>query len=64
MTPFWPAAGPRKGVHMGFWRDERGQGMIEYALILAVISITIILVLVFMKDQLTNYFSNIGNSLT
>ena len=49
---------------MGFWLNERGQGMVEYALILAVVSITIILALVFFKDQLSNLFSSIGNNLT
>jgi pilus assembly protein Flp/PilA len=47
-----------------FWQDEQGQGLIEYALVLGVISITIILVLVFFKDQLGNLFSSIGNNLT
>lgn len=47
-----------------FWRDEQGQGLIEYALILSVISVAIILVLVFFKDQLSNLFSSIGNNLT
>jgi Flp pilus assembly pilin Flp len=46
------------------WRDERGQGMVEYALILAVISITIIFALIFFKDNLMNLYSSIGNSLT
>jgi len=49
---------------MGVWRNEEGQGMVEYALILAVISIAIILALVFFKDQLSNLFSSIGNNLT
>ncbi|HUQ41956.1 MAG TPA: Flp family type IVb pilin [Candidatus Limnocylindrales bacterium] len=47
-----------------FWLDEQGQGLIEYALILSVISVTIIVVLVFFKDQLGNLFSSIGNNLT
>jgi len=29
-----------------------------------VIAITVILAMVFFKDQLSNYFSNIGNNLT
>ncbi|TMB60770.1 MAG: Flp family type IVb pilin [Chloroflexi bacterium] len=49
---------------MGFWLDERGQGMVEYALIIAVIAIAIIVAMVFFKDQLSNYFSSIGNNLT
>ncbi len=47
-----------------FWTEESGQGLVEYALIIAVISITIIVAMIFMKDQLANQFSNIGNNLT
>ena len=47
-----------------FWQDEQGQGLVEYALILAVISITILIELVFFKDQLSTHFSSIGNNLT
>ena len=38
--------------------------MVEYALIIAVIAITIIIAMIFLRDQLTNQFSNIGNHLT
>ena len=47
-----------------FLRNEDGQGLVEYALIIAVIAITVILAMVFFKDQLSNYFSNIGNNPT
>ena len=45
-------------------RDERGQGLVEYALIIAVIAIAVIVAMVFLRDQLSNIFSNIGNNLT
>jgi pilus assembly protein Flp/PilA len=47
-----------------FVRDEDGQGLVEYALIIAVIAIAVIVAMVFFRDQLSNYFSNIGNNLT
>jgi len=47
-----------------FLRNEEGQGLVEYALIIAVIAIAVILSMVFFRDQLSNYFSNIGNNLT
>ena len=47
-----------------FWEDESGQGLVEYALIIAVIAITIIIAMIFLRDRLSNQFSNIGNNLT
>jgi len=47
-----------------FWAEERGQGLVEYALILVVVSIAIIVAMVFFRDQLGNLFSNIGNNVT
>jgi Flp pilus assembly pilin Flp len=45
-------------------RADGGQGLVEYALILVVIAIAVILAMVFMRDQLANLFSDIGNSVT
>ena len=45
-------------------RDDDGQGLVEYALIIAVIAIAVIVAMVFYRDQLIKYFSNIGNNLT
>jgi len=47
-----------------FMRDEDGQGLLEYALIIAVIAIAVILAMVFLRGQIENIFSNIGNNLT
>jgi len=47
-----------------FLKREEGQGLVEYALIIAVIAIAVIIAMVFYRDQLMNYFSNIGNNLT
>jgi pilus assembly protein Flp/PilA len=47
-----------------FFRDEDGQGLVEYALIIAVIAIAVIVAMVFLRGQLENIFSNIGNNLT
>jgi len=49
---------------VAFWRDEEGQGLVEYALIIVVIAIAVIVAMIFLRDQLQNQFSNIGNNLT
>ncbi len=47
-----------------FIRNEDGQGLVEYALIIAVIAIAVIVAMVFLREQIQNIFSNIGNNLT
>jgi len=47
-----------------FIRDEDGQGLVEYALIIAVIAIAVLVAMVFLREQLQKIFSNIGNNLT
>jgi pilus assembly protein Flp/PilA len=47
-----------------FFRDEEGQGLVEYALIIAVIAIAVIVAMIFLRGQIENIFSNIGNNLT
>jgi pilus assembly protein Flp/PilA len=47
-----------------FARGEQGQGLVEYALIIAVIAVAVIVAMVFLRDQISNIFSDIGNNLT
>jgi pilus assembly protein Flp/PilA len=49
---------------MRFLHDEEGQGLVEYALIIAVIAIAVIVAMIFLREQIQNIFSNIGNNLT
>ena len=49
---------------IAFFHDEEGQGLVEYALIIAVIAIAVIVAMVFLRGQIQNIFSNIGNNLT
>jgi len=46
-----------------FNRDENGQGLAEYALILALIAIVAILALLFLGSQISSILSIIGSSL-
>lgn len=43
--------------------DENGQGLAEYALILALIAIVAIVALIFMGNQVSNKFSVIGGAI-
>ena len=47
-----------------FLLDDEGQGLVEYALIIAVIAIAVIVAMIFLRGQIQNIFSNIGNNLT
>jgi len=44
-------------------RDEEGQGLAEYALILALIAVIAIAALVFLGTQISSILSNIGANL-
>jgi pilus assembly protein Flp/PilA len=45
-------------------RRQKGQGMVEYALILVLVSIVVIVILVTMGAQIANVFSNIVAGLS
>ena len=44
-------------------RDEEGQGLAEYALILALIAIVAIIALIFLGGQVSGILSNVGKSI-
>ena len=44
-------------------RDEEGQGLAEYALILALIAIVAIIALLFLGRQVSKILSTVGNSV-
>ena len=44
-------------------RDEDGQGLAEYALILALIAIVAIIALIFLGGQVSSILSTVGNSV-
>ena len=43
--------------------DERGQGLAEYALILALIAIVAIIALIFLGGQISKMLSDVGHSV-
>ena len=52
-----------KAKLMGLFKDETGQAMTEYGLILALIAVVVIVVLTTMGDQLKAIFNNITGKL-
>ena len=46
-----------------FWREDSGQGLTEYALILALVSIGLIAVLVIFRDAIGGIFDRIAQVL-
>ena len=44
-------------------RGRAGQGLVEYALIIAFIAILVIVALIFLRGQISTLFSRVGNSL-
>lgn len=44
-------------------RDEDGQGLAEYALILALIAIVVIAAVIFLGGQINTIMSNVGESI-
>ena len=53
-------------LHNSWFRardEESGQGLVEYALIVAVISLGLIAALTFLKSSVTNLFSKAGSSI-
>jgi Flp pilus assembly pilin Flp len=43
--------------------DERGQGLAEYALILALIAIVAIVALIFLGDAISGILNDVGDSI-
>jgi len=50
-------------LHAGQARSDRGQGLAEYALILALIAIVAIVALIFLGGQVSKILSNTSNSI-
>jgi pilus assembly protein Flp/PilA len=46
-----------------FWQDESGQGLVEYALILFLIAIVVIVALTTLGAKTNNVLTNVGKAL-
>jgi len=50
-------------IQLLFLLHEHGQGLVEYALILVLVAMVVIIVLTFLGPEIGNVFSNIVNAL-
>ncbi|MEZ4508432.1 MAG: Flp family type IVb pilin [Eubacteriales bacterium] len=47
-----------------FWKNESGQGMVEYGLIIALVAVVVIVGLTLLGGKAANLFSDISDKLT
>lgn len=52
------------GVERPSLKREEGQTLVEYALIIGIISIGVMAAMLFLRDQITTIFNKIGDVLT
>ena len=53
-----------KGLFSSLWKDESGQGLTEYALIIALVAIGLIIVLVAFRNEIGAVFNRIRTTLS
>ena len=46
-----------------FWSDESGQGLVEYALIIALVAVGLIAILLVLRNSVGNVFNNAAEQL-
>ena len=52
-----------QAVLHAFWSDESGQGLVEYALIIALIAVGLIAILLVLRNSIGNVFNNAAAQL-
>jgi pilus assembly protein Flp/PilA len=50
-------------VWQAFWSDETGQGLVEYALIIALVAVGLIAILLVLRNSIGNVFNNAATQL-
>ncbi len=51
------------GLYAEQGTDQEGQGLVEYAVIVALTAVIVIVALIFLRDRIATLFSRVGNSL-
>jgi pilus assembly protein Flp/PilA len=47
----------------GFWSDDTGQGLVEYALIIALVAVGLIAILLVLRNSIGDVFNNASEAL-
>jgi pilus assembly protein Flp/PilA len=58
----WPG-GIMQSLWQAFWSDESGQGLVEYALIIALVAVGLIAILLVLRNSIGNVFNNAATQL-
>jgi pilus assembly protein Flp/PilA len=51
------------GFRRAFWRADSGQGLVEYALIIALVAVGLVAILVVLRNGIGNVFNNAATQL-
>jgi pilus assembly protein Flp/PilA len=52
-----------KTLWQAFWSDDTGQGLVEYALIIALVAVGLIAILLVLRNSIGNTFNNAATVL-
>ena len=52
-----------KSLWQAFWSDESGQGLVEYALIIALVAVGLIAILLVLRNSIGDVFNNASEAL-
>ena len=52
-----------RSLWTAFWSNESGQGLVEYALIIALIAVGLIAILLVLRNSIGNVFNNAATTL-
>jgi pilus assembly protein Flp/PilA len=62
-TPQSAGVTPMKAALQLFWREDAGQGLVEYALIIALVAVGLIAILLVLRNSIGNVFNNAATQL-
>jgi pilus assembly protein Flp/PilA len=57
------AGGTMPSLWQAFWSDDTGQGLVEYALIIALVAVGLIAILLILRNSIGDVFNNASEAL-